>query len=354
MRIAQIMFSDGWGGAERLFVELCEELCSRGHHVLIVCKPHFDRCDMLSKCDKVTIIKIPACCNLDYFSLLKLKKTVKLFAPDLIHAHLTRASWMSGHVGQLLKIPTISTTHNRIKLKYIRKIGYFTTITTELLDYLCGIGISREKCRKIPNFSSVPPVYCPSAERHKPVTFLALGRFVHKKGFDILLRAFKEFLERSPVPGRLIIAGDGPMRHDLVTLATGLSISEFVKFVGWIDDVPQFFEQGDVFVLPSRDEPFGIVLLEAMASGTAIIATYIGGPRDFLTDEEVFFVEPENVGQLCAVMQQAATDASLCLFKAQRSLQHFRRDYTKDAVIPMFEEWYKYVVQNYRSESNTL
>lgn len=109
------MLSDGWGGAERLFVELCSGLAAEGHEVLAVCKPGFEQGRQLSSLHNLSYATIPARCNWDYLSVFQLKRLVSDFKADLLHAHLARASRMTGIVGRSLELPTISTTHNRIK-----------------------------------------------------------------------------------------------------------------------------------------------------------------------------------------------------------------------------------------------
>lgn len=341
MRIAQIMFSDGWGGAERFFVELCSGLNESKHEVLAVCKPAFEHGALLREQKNLQYATVPARCNWDYLSVLKLKRLVQEFRPDVIHAHLARASWMTGLVGSTLNIPTLSTTHNRIKEKYISRINYFTTITGELTTYLERLGVESSKIKKIPNFSLVTPVEQITSHRHTPLVFVALGRFVHKKGFDLLLRGFKGFIDTSPAPARLILAGDGPLNHQLRTLAAQLGIAHLVEFTGWVDDVASLLDSGDIFVLASRDEPFGIVLLEAMARGKVIITTDVSGPRDFLNQETAFFVQPDDGEGMSLAMKKAADNPDLCFAKALAALQLFRGKYTRGAVLPEFISFYE-------------
>lgn len=344
MRIAQVMFSDGWGGAERLYVELCAGLGDAGHDILSICKPGFKRGDALKKTANVTCKTVIACCNWDYLSVWQLLKIIADFKPDVIHAHLSRASWMVGIVGRWLNIPTIAITHNRIKKKYVTRIDYFTTITDELKIYINQIGVDSHRIKKIPNFSSLAPVERVVFNGDNPTVFVSLGRFVEKKGFDVLLSAFQKFIVKSSGPAFLYLAGDGPLCESLKRLASELGIEHCVKFIGWIDDIVSFYDSGDIFVLPSRDEPFGIVLLEAMARGKSIISTNIGGPRDFLDSSTAFLVEPDDSQSLSEAMLLAVTDQSLRLRKAEKALQLFCAQYTKDAVIPEFISFYEYVV----------
>jgi len=116
------------------------------------------------------------------------------------------------------------------------------------------------------------------------INIIALGRFVYKKGFDFLLRAFAALALHYP-NARLLIGGDGPLRASLEELARTHGIQNQVAFPGRIpwDQVADFLSLGDIFVLPSIQDEHGnldglpTVLLEAMACGLPVIASQIGG-----------------------------------------------------------------------------
>lgn len=346
MRIAQIMFSDGWGGAERLFVELCSGLANEGHQVLAVCKPGFGHGSLLSGQENISYATVPARCNWDYLSVFQLKRLVAGFKADLLHAHLARASWMTGIAGRSLGLPTVSTTHNRIKEKYISRIDYFTTVTGDLHGYLGQLGIDGQRVRKVPNFSQLEAVDAATCVRRSPLTFVALGRFVHKKGFDLLLEAFKRYLATSPIPARLVLGGDGPLDGQLRRQAAQLGIAHLVDFAGWVDDIAACLDAGDIFVLPSRDEPFGIVLLEAMARGKPIITADVSGPRDFLDRSTAFFARADDSESLSQSMLTAAENPGLCREKAELALERFRSKYTSGAVLPQFVAFYEDILRH--------
>lgn len=118
--------------------------------------------------------------------------------------------------------------------------------------------------------------------RHDRPYVFALGRHVRQKGFDVLLEAMAQV----PKSHDLIMAGDGPERHALETQSIALGLTGRVHFVGRLSasDVRRYMKGAAVFVLPSRHEPFGIVNLEAMASGTPVVATRVGGVPEFVAD----------------------------------------------------------------------
>ena len=134
----------------------------------------------------------------------------------------------------------------------------------------------------------------------------AIGRHVRQKGFDILLRAYAG----AALPGRdLLLAGDGPEKGSLEKLAAELGLGSQVHFLGRTDrkTTASLFAGCEWFVLPSREEPFGIVNLEAMAAGKAIIATRVGGVPEIVADGvNGILVEKENVAALAAALRQLA------------------------------------------------
>ncbi|MGE0309847.1 MAG: glycosyltransferase, partial [Acidimicrobiia bacterium] len=125
--------------------------------------------------------------------------------------------------------------------------------------------------------SSVPEI------RDRPY-LLAIGRHVEQKGFDVLIDAFAR--SNGPLTHDLVIAGDGPARPDLESLAAQLGCQHAVHFAGRTsrDRTASLFRGCDVFVLPSRHEPMGIVNLEAMASHRPVIATRVGGVPELVID----------------------------------------------------------------------
>lgn len=122
-------------------------------------------------------------------------------------------------------------------------------------------------------------------ERRDRPYVLGIGRFVPQKGFDVLLRAFATIREHVPDVD-LVLAGDGPVRSELAALTEALGLTGRVEFVGRVDHdrAVRLFGGARVFVLPSRHEPQGIVVLEAMAAGTPVVANAVGGVPEVVED----------------------------------------------------------------------
>ena len=151
----------------------------------------------------------------------------------------------------------------------------------------------------------------PSAkiQTQKPYVF-AIGRLVPQKGFDVLLRAFA----LADLPDfHLVLAGEGEERENLEALARELKIDSKVFFFGRAEreEVIALFKNCEFFVLPSRLEPMGIVNLEAMSSGKAVIASHVGGVPELVTPDAGVLVPPADAPSLAHAMQNLAGDEKL-------------------------------------------
>jgi glycosyltransferase involved in cell wall biosynthesis len=125
------------------------------------------------------------------------------------------------------------------------------------------------------------------------------------KGQADLLQAFAARFQGDPTV-QLRIGGDGPLRAELQTLALELGISEQVTFLGMLsrEQVATEMQRADAFVLSSHYETFGVVLIEALACGTPIIATACGGPECIVRPSNGLLVPPGDVDALGAAMAQ--------------------------------------------------
>jgi glycogen(starch) synthase len=142
---------------------------------------------------------------------------------------------------------------------------------------------------------------------------LAIGRVVHKKGFDLLVRAFAKIAERHPDVD-LYIGGSGPAHADLSALTEATGLAGRVCFLGRQDrdDVAALMAGADCVVVPSRLEPFGIVVLEAWRAGAAVLCTSRGGPPEFVDDGVTgLLVDPFDIDAVAAALDRLLADAVL-------------------------------------------
>lgn len=126
---------------------------------------------------------------------------------------------------------------------------------------------------------------------------LYVGRVAHEKNIDFLLRAFVHV--RAAVPSAvLVVCGDGPARAHLQRLSHKLGLGDAVRFVGYLDRsraLPDCYAAADLFVFASRTETQGLVLLEALAAGTPVVALAAMGTREVLRADGGARIAPDDV-----------------------------------------------------------
>jgi len=150
-----------------------------------------------------------------------------------------------------------------------------------------------------------------AAYGHPRPYILGIGRLVPQKGFDVLLQAFAQ----AELAGHdLLLAGDGPERGALELWARQHGLSDRVKFLGRADRARavSLFLGCSFFVLPSRQEPQGIVNLEAMAAGKAVVASRVGGVPEIVLDGETGLLVPGgDAAGLAKTLSALSQDAPL-------------------------------------------
>jgi glycosyltransferase involved in cell wall biosynthesis len=130
-----------------------------------------------------------------------------------------------------------------------------------------------------------------------PFTILSASRLISWKRHDRLIEAIALLPKEIRSDIRCYIAGDGPERKSLIQKAKGLQVDHIMYFTGAIssDQMTDFFQQGDVFILLSDSEPWGLVLNEAFSMGIPVIAPYwVGAVPDLVVDGVTGMVLPDN------------------------------------------------------------
>ena len=186
--------------------------------------------------------------------------------------------------------PVVGVAQN-YKLKRFARCDAGFGPTQDLVRTLQGLGIPAANTFHIPNMVRIPP---PLAKPKNPVPVIgSMGRFVEKKGFAHYIKALGA-LKRSGARFKAILGGDGELQEDLQALTLAEDLTDELIFQGWVVDKQAFFAQLDVFVLPSLHEPFGIVLIEAMAAGMPCITTDSEGPSEITSHDVDGVIYPKG------------------------------------------------------------
>jgi glycosyltransferase involved in cell wall biosynthesis len=171
------------------------------------------------------------------------------------------------------------------------------------------------------------------------------GRLVEQKGIDVLLRAYAR--AREGLAGqKLVIAGDGPERAALARLSSELGVGDDVVFLGSVDRrrLAALMSGAEIFAFASRQEAFGLALLEAMAAGTPAVATRVGGIPEFARHgDNALLVAAEDAAELADALVALAGDAQLRARLAAAGRSQAER-YAWNEVIRRWESLYAEVV----------
>ena len=200
----------------------------------------------------------------------------------------------------------LSDRFNQLALRSARRwIGGYIAVSNGVRDHMrryLGIPAQRE-ITVIYNAFDVSRAPAAGAGFHHPRRFvLGVGRLRRQKGFDMLIRAFAS----ADLAGTdLLIAGEGSDRDSLAALCTELGVADRVVFLGYRADVLELMRAASCFVLSSRWEGFGNVLVEALAAQVPIVSFDCPhGPREILADGRFgLLVEPENTEALARAIE---------------------------------------------------
>lgn len=282
---------------------------------------------------------------------------------DLVHTHGYRSD-VSGYLAtRFTKTPIVSTVHGwtpiswklrryeQIDRWFLKSFDGVISVSSKLSKSLTSSGVAPNKIRLIHN--AIPPVSditvksgsCPTPQSDVLIsndkTILAVGRLSLEKGYDVLLKSFHKYFATKPGV-RLVIAGDGPLRSNLCTLAHELGIEDRVTFTGHITDVSHFYRASDVFVLPSRTEGMPMVILEAMQSGLPVVCTNVGGIPEIITDGvNGITVKPDDIDGLGSAIDMVLTNPDICEMLKSNAIKTVSEKFSGDVWARTIEKFYQ-------------
>lgn len=280
------------------------------------------------------------------------------FQPDILHIDeeaYNLATWQALYLARKIGTKSLFFSWQNIQRDYLPPFSWGETWVFQNVDYaLVGTDSVGEILRAkgytghiatIPQFGTDADLFQPAKERpERPFTIGYFGRMIPEKGLDILLKA----LANVRGDWRLRLVGGGMMIEDLQRLAEDLNLSEKIDFLPQLPstDLPAQYHKIDLFVLPSLTRPnwkeqFGRVLVEAMASGVAVIGSDSGAIPDVIGNAGLIVPEAD-VAALCEaitrVMNDSALRDSLIEKGRQRFLTHFTQEQIASATVDVYRE----------------
>lgn len=284
------------------------------------------------------------------FQFLAARRIVRSYSIDVIHAHwIIPQGFIASLVGLTVKkkIPVMCTSHGAdlfslqgvvmrsVKRMVIKRCTGVTVVSNAMEKELARIDAKPRLLETIPMGIDLKTRFVPKPDGRRPNTIVFVGRLVEKKGLKYLLEALPRVLERNPEI-RLLIAGSGPEEESLRSQAAQLGIDMQVEFLGAIDNarLPIIFQRAAIAVFPfvtaasGDQEGFGLVIVEALGCGCAVIASELPAVRDILKDGETGLLVPQKEPlRLATAIGRLVEDPGLCSSLAQAGRQQVYKQF---------------------------
>ena len=365
-----------YGGSGAVATELGLELARRGHEIHFVSYASPFRLRGFAErvtFHEVTQLEYPLFEQSSPYALalaVKQHEVAKREQLDLMHVHYAiphaatgwLAQQMLKHEGLGLKLVTTlhgtditlvgqDPSYYTLTKFSIEQSDAVTAVSAHLRDETYrAFGCGNCDVRVIPNFVSVTDYHPPTDDScrkriapkgHKVLIHVSNFRPV-KRVLDVV-RVFAGV--RKAMPATLVLVGDGPDREAAEREVDGLGLRKDVRFLGKVESVGDVLRGGDLFVLPSATESFGLAALEAMACGVPVIASAAGGIPEVVQDGETGWLCP--VGDVARMAERAiATLQDAPLYERMRRNAAARAlEFSADRVVPRYEKLYEEVLK---------
>lgn len=287
----------------------------------------------------------------------------------LIHNHFFYFNLMAEIFRKNYKIPVVTTHHFFTiwgeKKNYLDMVMRHSITSSDanifVSKWLCDYAKQATDLDNIPNQQVIyNGMDFKDSESYlkKPIlekdTFeiICCGRLVKRKSVDILLKAVHIFKLNNNLSQKVhvTIVGDGEEMDNLKKITNDLSLNNCVTYTGYLDQTlaKQKMRESDIMVIPSLEEAFGLVALEAMANGTAVLASNAGGLKEIVVDGEngMFFI-PNDEKDLALKLQYIVTHPDFKL-KLETQGKFTAKKFAWDAIAYKTSEVYKSLIGKYK------
>jgi len=230
----------------------------------------------------------------------------------------------------------------RLFLRWIRNVDVIISVCKKASLEILNNGFSKETLVEIPNGIDINRFSKSSSKNKKDIrTITYIGRLDSYKGVDFLLKGFKELLSKVDNV-RLNIVGDGPDETLLKNEAKDLGILDNITFKGRQEDILSELYNTDIFVLPSLSEGMSNVLLEAMACGLPVVATFVGGNSDLIRDRyNGILIPPRDSTMLSAALLELLEDEELAQRLGEEARKTIEKNYSMDQIVDKYIKLYE-------------
>ena len=369
LRILQISSAQSLGGGERHLADLANGLIDRGHEVSVALRQHAALNDELSRVPKHNITTLPLRNSLDVQSARELARLVRKNDIEIVHAHMARDYPLAAYaVRRNRAARLILTRHVLFPLNRLHRLTFSKASRIIAVSQAVASQLRADKVAPPGKISVVlngihERRFALAREQFNRHEFLqrwklpekswlvgTVGELTPLKGQQDFLRAATQ-ISKQVAGCTFIIAGidhspDGKNEAQIERLIDGLNLREQVRRVKWLDDLAQLYCALDVFVSASHTESFGLAIVEAMASRTAVVATETEGAREIIRPGETGLLSSiGNPNELAAAIQSLLTDEATRLRLGQAAQKDVAARFTVERMVDETEKIYRASLQ---------
>ncbi|MFN2564892.1 MAG: glycosyltransferase [Gemmatimonadaceae bacterium] len=286
--------------------------------------------------------------------------------PSVVHTHGYHADVVAGLAARRLGVPTVATVHgfiggnwkNRfyewLQCRVLRRFDAVIAVSHPMAERLERVGVDARRVRVVVNaFDAEGRALLPRVEARRELglqydAFYVgwVGRLSREKGLDVMVRALAD---ARAVNVRLAVLGEGAERRRLEALARRLGVGERVLWLGIHPNAARLASAFDVIVISSRTEGTPIVLFEAMAACTPVVATRVGGVPDVVSPNEAVLVPAEDPGALARAIDAIRRDPDAAATRAAAARRRLARDFAPERWVADIERVYTDAIRSRQS-----
>jgi L-malate glycosyltransferase len=361
-----------YGGSGIVATELGKELADRGHEIhFISYAPPMRLSTALPNIQfhEVEVTNYPLFDHPPYALALatKMAEVAEGQHLDLLHCHYAIPHSVSAFLAKSMlnprRLPVVTTLHGT-DITLVGSDRSYLPITRFSIDQSDGVtAVSRflkeETINVIGAKREIEVIYnFVNCDKYKPSNNQALKDYLAPNGEKILIHVSNFRPVKRPadvvdifvrvqqeLPAVLLMVGDGPERSNAEWAARNSGVEQKVHFMGKQDNIEELIGISDLLLLPSENESFGLVALEAMACEVPVVASRVGGLPEVLTDGvEGFLVEPRNIPKMAECSLKIVADESYRREMGKRARQKARSQFCSTTIIPCYENYYRKVI----------
>ena len=323
------------GGAERFFVNLVQGFGERGAEQRFVTRPGRIWKDEIAPLGPIMENHYRRLSISTPLLTWRVHRMIQRWQPDVIMAWMSRSSRLIPDYPGAVKLTRLGDYPRH--LRHFRYNDLVIGNTPGIAQACRDLGWQKPAL-VISNFArEITPVPISRVSVNTPDDAFVIcgsGRFVHRKGFDVLIRA------AAKIPNAwLWLLGEGEKRPELEALVAELGMSERLRFLGWVDEPMHYVAAANVFVMPSRHEPLGNVILESWKAQVPTISTKSEGPSWFATDgQDCLLVDIDDVDGTAAAIERVRDEEGLAANLVAAGTATLEAKFTKDRVLDQYFE----------------